>query len=91
MAKTNDRLFDYEGIIELAKNFHNKANRFIEWFTYNDDSIDGKSKSKAYALFDSSLLDNIEVGTVKGHNRYTVICLMVYLLVGTSVRPQMPS
>lgn len=59
--------FDYEGIIELAKNFpSNKANRFIEWFTYNDDSIDGKSKSKAYALFDSSLLDNIEVGTVKG-------------------------
>lgn len=59
--------FDYEGIIELAKNFpSNKANRFIEWFTYSDDSIDGKSKSKAYALFDSSLLDNIEVGTVKG-------------------------
>ena len=27
---------------------------------------DGKSKSKAYALFESSLIDNIEVGTVKG-------------------------
>ncbi len=59
--------FDYGGIIELAKNFPSKkANRFIEWFTYSDETIDGKSKSKAYALFDRSLLDNIEVGTVKG-------------------------
>jgi Protein involved in cell division len=59
--------FDYDGIIELAKNFPSKkANRFIEWFTYSDETIDGKSKSKAYALFDSSLLDTIEVGTVKG-------------------------
>jgi len=59
--------FDYDGILELAKNFPSKqANRFIEWFTYSDDTIDGKSKSKAYALFDSSLLEMIEVGTVKG-------------------------
>ena len=59
--------FDYEGIIELAKNFPSKqANRFIEWFTNSDETIDGKSKSKAYALFESTLLDTIEVGTVKG-------------------------
>lgn len=59
--------FDYNGIIELAKNFPSKqANRFIEWFTYSDETIDGKSKSKAYALFDSSLLNTIEVGRVKG-------------------------
>ncbi len=60
-------VFDYDGIIELAKNFPRKqANRFIEWFTYSDETLDGKSKSKAYALFDSSLLNTIEVGTVKG-------------------------
>jgi cell filamentation protein len=29
-------------------------------------TIDGKSKAKAYALFDSSLLDTIEVSTAKG-------------------------
>ncbi|MCL2253195.1 MAG: Fic family protein [Lachnospiraceae bacterium] len=58
---------DYDGIIELAKNFPSKkANRFIEWFTYSDETIDGKSKSKAYSLFDSSLFDTLEVGTVKG-------------------------
>ncbi|GHU61152.1 hypothetical protein FACS189418_0320 [Clostridia bacterium] len=60
-------VLDYDGIIELAKNFPSKkANRFIEWFTFSDETIDGKSKSKAYALFDSSLLDTLEVGTVKG-------------------------
>jgi cell filamentation protein len=60
-------VLDYDGIIKLAKSFPSKqANRFIEWFTYSDDTIDGKSKSKAYALFDSSMLDAIEVGTIKG-------------------------
>jgi len=59
--------FDYDGVKELAKNFPSKkANRFIGWFTFSDDTIDGKSKNKAYALFDSSLLDTLEVGTVKG-------------------------
>jgi cell filamentation protein len=59
-------VLDYEGIIELAKNFPaNKASRFIEWFTYSDETIDGQSKNKAYALFDSSLLNTIEVGTIK--------------------------
>lgn len=59
-------LIDYNGIITLGKQFPAKrANRFIEWFTYSDESIDGKSKTKAYALFKSTFLDNIEVGTVK--------------------------
>lgn len=59
-------VLDYDGIIALAKNFPSKnANRFIEWFTYSDETIDGKSKSKAYALFDSSLFNTLEVGTVK--------------------------
>ncbi len=59
--------FDYDGIIQIAKNFPGKqANRFIEWFINSDDTIDGKSKSKAYSLFESSLLNTIEVGTVKG-------------------------
>jgi cell filamentation protein len=58
---------DYDGVIELAKNFPTaKASRFIEWLTYSEETIDGKSKTKAYALFDSSLLDTIKVGTVKG-------------------------
>ena len=60
-------VLDNDGVIALAKSFpNNKASRFIEWFTNSDESIDGKSRSKAYALFESSLIDSIEVGTVKG-------------------------
>lgn len=60
-------VLDNAGVIALAKSFpNNKASRFIEWFTISDESIDGKSRSKAYALFESSLIDSIEVGTVKG-------------------------
>jgi cell filamentation protein len=60
-------MLDHNGIIALGKTFPGtKANRFIEWFTYNDESIDGKSKTKAYALFDSSFISSIEVGTTKG-------------------------
>jgi len=60
-------LLDFTGIIALGKEFPGKkANRFIEWFTYSDDSIDGKSKAKAYALFESSFINSIEVGTTKG-------------------------
>ncbi len=60
-------MLDYNGIIALGKEFPSKkANRFIEWFTYRDESIDGKSKTKAYALFESSFINSIEVGTIKG-------------------------
>ena len=60
-------VLDYNGVISLAKSFPNaRASRFVEWFTNSDETIDGRSKSKAYALFESSLIDNIEVGTVEG-------------------------
>jgi len=60
-------MLDYNGIIALGKEFPGKkANRFLEWFTYSEESIDGKSKTKAYALFESSFINSIEVGTTKG-------------------------
>ena len=60
-------MLDYNGIIALGKTFPGKkANRFIEWFTFSDETIDGKSKTKAYALFESSFINSIEVGTTKG-------------------------
>jgi len=60
-------MLDYNGIVALGKEFPGKkANRFIDWFTFSDESIDGKSKSKAYTLFESSFIDSIEVGTSKG-------------------------
>ena len=60
-------MLDYNGIIALGKQFPGKkANRFIDWFTFSDESLDGKSKTKAYALFESSFIASIEVGTAKG-------------------------
>jgi cell filamentation protein len=58
---------DSNGIITLAKHFpNNKAVKFLDWFTYSDNSIDGQSKKKAYTLFESNLISEFEVGTVKG-------------------------
>lgn len=60
-------VLDAEGVIALAKVFPStSANRFIEWFTYSDETIDGKSKQKAYALFESGMIESVEVGTVQG-------------------------
>ena len=60
-------VMNFQQINILAKNFPAKsANRFIEWFTNNEDSIDGKSKNKAYSLWESTFYDSIEVGTTKG-------------------------
>jgi cell filamentation protein len=60
-------MLDYNGIIALGKEFPSKkANRFIEWFIYSDEGIDSKSKTKAYALFDSSFINSMDVGTAKG-------------------------
>ena len=57
---------DSDGIIALAKHFpNNRAMKFLDWFLYSDNSIDGQSKKKAYTLFDSNLIDEIEVGTTK--------------------------
>lgn len=58
---------DSDGILTLAKIFpNNKSVGFIDWFIYSDNSIDGQSKKKAYTLFESNLIDKIEVGTAKG-------------------------
>ena len=57
---------DSSGVIELAKNFPNqKAAKFLDWFLYSDNTIDGQSKKKAYALFESGLLASLDPGSVK--------------------------
>lgn len=58
---------DVKGIEELAKNIHNaKAMEFLDWLTYSENTLDGKSRQKAYELWESGMLDTIEVGTIKG-------------------------
>ena len=60
-------VLDADGILLLASEFPTRLGAdFISWFTRSEETIDGKSKQKAYAMFDSSLLSEIEVGTTKG-------------------------
>ena len=57
---------DAECVQTLAKNYpNNRANAFLDWFTYSDNSIDGQSRKKAYTLWESDLVDDEDVGTVK--------------------------
>lgn len=53
-------------IIELAKHFpNNKSMKFLNWFLYSDSTIAGQSKKKAYSLWESNLISDEEIGTVK--------------------------
>ncbi len=57
---------DTQCVQTLAKNYPaNRANNFLDWFTYSDTTIDGQSKKKAYDLFESGLLSTLEPGTVR--------------------------
>ncbi len=59
-------VLDAEGVAALAKKIPNeRAAAFLDWFLYSDNTIDGQSKKKAYALFESGLLQSLEPGTVK--------------------------
>ena len=60
-------VLDFNGVKLLAKNFPvNRGAKFLDWFISGENSVDSKSKQKAYSLFDSNMLDEIEVGTIKG-------------------------
>ena len=57
---------DDAGVQMLAKHYpNNRANDFLDWFTYSDNTIDGQSRKKAYALFESGLLKSLEPGSIK--------------------------
>ncbi|MDE6696071.1 MAG: Fic family protein [Muribaculaceae bacterium] len=57
---------DAQGVTELAKHMpNNKAMGFLDWFTYSESTIDGRSRKKAYDLFESGLLKKIEPGSIK--------------------------
>lgn len=59
-------VLDDNGVQTLAKNYpNNRANEFLDWFTYSDNTIDGQSRKKAYALFESGILNSLEPGSIK--------------------------
>ena len=57
---------DQVGVELLARSVHNsKAMDFLDWFTFSDNSIDGQSRKKAYTFWESDIIDDEEIGTVK--------------------------
>lgn len=59
-------VLDDNGVQTLAKNYpNNRANEFLDWFTYSDNTIDGQSRKKAYALFENGILNSLEPGSIK--------------------------
>ena len=57
---------DNECVQILAKHYpNNRANVFLDWFTYSDNTIDGQSRKKAYSLFESGMLNSLEPGSIK--------------------------
>ncbi len=57
---------DNECVQTLAKHYpNNRANAFLDWFTYSDNTIDGQSRKKAYTLWESDLVADKDVGKVK--------------------------
>ena len=58
--------FAQEDIIEVVKTLPAKNTAaFLDWFTYSDNSIDGQSRKKAYTLWESNMISDAEVGTVR--------------------------
>ena len=60
-------VLDYNGLMLLAQNIPNThATRFVQWFASDSESNDGKSREKAYALWESGLMESVEIGTTRG-------------------------
>lgn len=59
-------VLDAKGVEQLAKAIRNpQAMAFPDWFKYSENTIDGRSKKKAYTLIESNLVADKDVGTVK--------------------------
>ncbi len=58
--------FAQEDIEELVRSIPSKESMaFLDWFTYSDNTIDGRSKKKAYAFWESDLINDEDIGTTK--------------------------
>ena len=64
--KYNTDVISQADVDKLAKAIpNNQAAAFLDWFTYSDNTIDGRSKKKAYTFIESNLVTDKDVGTVK--------------------------
>ena len=54
---------DITALVKLIPSSH--AMDFLDWFTYSDNTIDGQSRKKAYTFWESNLVADKDVGTIK--------------------------
>ena len=54
---------DITALVKLIPS--SRAMDFLDWFTYSDNTIDGQSRKKAYTFWESNLVADKDVGTVK--------------------------
>lgn len=58
--------FAQEDIADVVKTLPAKnVTAFLDWFTYSENSIDGQSRKKAYTFWESNMIGENEIGTVK--------------------------
>lgn len=58
--------FAQEDVEEVVKTLPAKKTvDFLDWFTYSDNTIDGRSRKKAYTLWESNIVSVKDVGKVK--------------------------
>ena len=58
--------FSQQDMLEVITHIPSRYTvEFIKWVTFSEDTIDGKSRTKAYSLFESGLLASLEPGTIK--------------------------
>ena len=86
---------DQVGVELLARSVHNsKAMDFLDWFTFSDNSIDGQSRKKAYTFWESNVIADEEIGTVKALKTIwkdgTLFCRAEYLKHSLEQIEQMP-
>lgn len=67
-------VMDAASVSQLAKVMpNNKAIGFLDWFTYSENTLDGRSRKKAYDLFESGLLKKLERAASSACNKSTPI------------------
>ena len=54
---------DIDDIVRVIPSKHTAE--FLDWFTYSENTIDGRSKKKAYTFMQSNLVAEEDVGTTK--------------------------
>ncbi len=65
--KYNTDCLDEHGVKELIYLLPNKKQKVVsDWFSGYLDPIDEQSKRKAYELYENAVINEIEIGTIKG-------------------------